>query len=191
MKPSSNAPARRPKPTTDDLWADLRALIQSASRVKIRPTRRKGDSPAKRLRALQRALASEDLGAVRELLPVLPGDAANKAQRVVIHAYAAILEVNSAGLSILFDRYNRRELRQVSSALAAIGADRTLGDFSQLERALARAVARGRSRLQAAEWLATKPETVRVDRKSGRHVSEMEKKLLPYCKAHVDQLAAG
>ena len=106
----------------------------------------------------------------------VPDEGGNETQQVVVYAYACILETNSAGLSILFDRFSRAERRSMASALAAIKATATLRALRSLERAFAREKA---------------PETRSVDRQSDKLVAEMEAGLLRFCEAHVVELAAG
>ena len=123
---------------------------------------------------MQRALSAGDLARVRAQVP--DEDAGNKAQQVVVYAHACVLETNSAGLSILFDRFSRAERRSMASALAAIKATATLRALRSLERAFARKKA---------------PETGSVDRRSDKLVAEMEARLLRFCEANVEELAAG
>jgi hypothetical protein len=144
-----------------------------------------------RLAAMKKAFSAgtafDALHEVRELVP----DNGMGAQQAVVYGFACILEANSAGLSILFDRFEDDELEKIRSSLEAIGAIRTLADFRQLQGVFASAVAGGRDRLDASEWMAVQPESQRIDRESEAHVREMEQKLLEFCKTHVDELAAG
>ena len=176
--------------TTEDLWAELLGHINSASKV-LAPSKQAEDTPARqasRRKRVERALAARDMSAVREALPVAATDAKTKAQRVVIYAYAAVLEAESAGLSILFDRFNARERRQIEGALEDLGAVGTLRDFVKLRRAFDGAVRRGVRKSAVGEWLVSRPGTKVIDRSAARHVAEIEGKLLKYCREHLDEL---
>ena len=142
-----------------------------------------------RLAALKKALTSaRALDALEKVRALIPDEGAG-AQQVVVYGFACLLEANSAGLSILFDRFEDDELEQIGSSLEAIGALQTLAAFRKLQRAFASAVAGGRDRLDAAEWVAARSDSRRIDRDARAHVTEMEQKLLAFCKAHLEQLA--
>ena len=163
-------------------------LVQSAEPAARRPAKARRLSRPKRLVAVRRALASNNpLAEVRALMP--GEDACNEAQQVVVYAFACLLEVGSAGLSILFERFKPAELRKIASALSAIRADGTRNDFDQLDRALEAALDRGMSRIDASEWLGAQSETRQVDRRSDAHVAEIERTLLVFCRAHLADLA--
>ena len=144
-----------------------------------------------RLAKLSAALAQDDafeaLSKVRELLP----DDGEGAQQTVVYGYAAVLEVNSSGLSVLFDRLDDEELWKCRAALDAIGAEHTLHAFDTLHPAFVKMIAAGTDRFEAAERLAAQPATRRLDREHQNHVGEMEQKLLAFCRTHVAELAAG
>jgi hypothetical protein len=144
-----------------------------------------------RVAEFQKALASNDsfgaLAAVRELIP----DGGAGEQEVVIYAFACILEAGSAGLSILFDRFDDDELRKIDGSLERIGATQTLGDLRSLDSVFRQSLANGEDRLEAAEALAEGPETQRIDRASDAQVEEMKEKLLQFCKENVEALAAA
>jgi hypothetical protein len=178
--------------STEDLWAEFKDLLKAASQYKPSPKKSQTKSavtPARRLKILERALAKSDLARIREEVP--DEDTGNDVQKVFVYAYACILETNSAGLSILFDRFTQRERRKIASALEAIGVGKALRDLRGLERAFAQARSRGKSAAQSAEWLSQRPATAQIDRQSARHVSEMETKLLRYCSTHLDELAGS
>jgi hypothetical protein len=144
----------------------------------------------RRLETLQKALAVDDtfdaLTTIRELIA---DDGANE-QEVVVYAYACILETSSAGLSILFDRFDDVELAKIDRSLESIGATQTLNELRGLTGAFRGLVAKGLKRLDAAETLVEQPDTQRVDRASDAHVEEMEQKLLEFCRQNVEALAA-
>ena len=146
---------------------------------------------ARRAAKLKAALAMDDpfeaLSSVREELP----DDGEGAQQVVVYGMASILEINSAGMSILFERFDEHELAKIRDALEAIGASATVRDFRALEGMFATALSSGRSRDDAAEWLSAEPDALAIDRRSDSHAAEVEQALLKYCRAHVDELAAG
>ena len=143
-----------------------------------------------RLAALKKALTSaRALNALEKARALIPDDGAG-AQQVVVYGFACLLEASSAGLSILFDRFDDDELERIGSSLEAIGALQTLAAFRKLQRAFVSAVVGGRDRFDAAEWIAARPESRRIDRDAKAHSTEIEEKLLAFCKAHVEQLAA-
>ena len=157
----------------DALFAEMMGLVGSAPKapkarpVRSRKTRRAHPSPA-RIARLERALArKEPLPAVRALIP----DEGNPQQMVVARAFACLLETDSAGLSILFDRFTARERKQLRASLEQIGATRTVAAFDRIARADATA-------------------RRRIDRSRAGHVAEIESKLLRYCREHVEALAA-
>jgi hypothetical protein len=138
-----------------------------------------------RLEQLRALLSSDDaLGAVREAI-----DEDNREQQVVVWVYACILETNSAGLSIVFDRFDDEEVAIMANGLEAIGAERTLSDLRALQAALARAVGLGRTRREAADEIATMAEG--RGGRSNAQVDEMEQQLLAFCRAHVESLAVS
>ena len=97
------------------------------------------DSYASRLEALRAALASEDpLASVREAI-----EEDNRDQQVVVWAFACLLETNSAGLSVVFDRFDESELERIAEALAAVGASRTLADLRAMQAFVGQGVASG------------------------------------------------
>ena len=152
--------------------------------------------PAKRSRSTQRlatirkALAGDDtfeaLSSIRELI-VEKG----KQQQVVVWVYACILETNSAGLSILFDRFTPREISRFERALREIGSTRTAADLPTLRESVEQAVDDGLSRLDASESVHESPLGRAIAKRTERQVGEMEAKLLAYCVAHLNELAAG
>ena len=140
-----------------------------------------------RIAVVEKALASsEPLAKVREAIAET-----NEEQRVVMWAFACLLETNSAGLSILLDRFTGPELGRMEKALDTIGAKRTLADLRKLRQAFVAARHSGQSRDDAAEAV----DRGALGRASARareaHVREMEDRLLSFCKAHVAELAAG
>ena len=146
---------------------------------------------ARSVAAIRQALQTDDpaeaLAAVRALVP----DDGEGPQQVVVYAYACILEVNSAGLSILFDRFEDDELARCRAALEAIGAERTQADFRTLHALYAHALAEGKDRFSASEWVVEHPDARQIDRQSDLHVSEMESALLTYCGRHAEDIAAS
>lgn len=158
-------PKREPGP--DQLFAEMMRLVESAG-PEVARVRRAGIASRKvRLGKLEKALSSgtpfDALAKVRELVP----DDGVGAQQVVVYGFACILETNSAGLSILFDRFDDDELRKLDASLERIGATRTL------------AALRAMRRLGAAK----------LDAQSQVYVAEMEQRLLAFCKAHLPELA--
>lgn len=144
-------------------------------------------SNARRLEVLRAALASKDpLSAVRGAI-----EEDNPDQQVVVWAYACILETNSAGLGIVFDRFEEPEVARIAKALEAIGASKTLSDLRVLQAAVAQGEASGLSRLDASEALEDQAEPRRIQRQFESQVAEMEACLLSYCRDHLDSLAAG
>lgn len=137
--------------------------------------------------ALQSVDPAEALAQLRALVP----DDGEGAQQVIVYAYACILEVNSAGLSILFDRFEDDELAKCRAALEAIGAERTQADLRTLHALFVQALAEGRDRFAASEWVVEHPDTRSIDRQSDIHVSELESALLAYCDRHMEEIAAG
>jgi hypothetical protein len=133
------------------------------------------DRRAARLRrVLERAGPIEDkLQQLRELLPAETG----KAQQVLVWGYACMLEVNSAGLPMLFDRFSAAERRRIDRALEAIGA-----------RATRRAFAGLGERFRAGTL--TDALAKRATRQSAKQVREIESRLLEYCQAHLEELVA-
>jgi hypothetical protein len=143
------------------------------------------------LAALKKALgapdAAEALANCRALIP----DDGQGPQQVVVHAYACVLEVDSAGLSILFDRFDDDELARCQSALDAIGATGALTDFRTLHTMFRSALASGKDRVAASEWLTEQSEAKAIDRNHEMHAKELERRLLDYCAGHVDEIAAA
>jgi hypothetical protein len=140
-----------------------------------------------RLAAIRKALASDDpLSGVREAIAE-----ENKQQRVVVWAYACILETSSAGLTILFERFTPPEILKIERALAAIGAAQTAADLRTLRQAFENAVDAGSSREDASDGLHESAAGRAINRKYERQAQEMEARLLAYCAEHERELAAG
>ena len=110
---------------------------------------------------------------------------------MVVYALACKLETNSACLSILFDRFGDEELERIRSSLERIGAARTLADLGELQALFQDSLAAGSDRLDAAELVQEQSNARGIDGRSEAHVEEMEKKLLQFCEAHLEELAAG
>ncbi|MBE0584488.1 MAG: hypothetical protein IH612_12120 [Desulfofustis sp.] len=104
-------------------------------------------------------------------------------------AYVCILETNSAGLSILFDRYEDTDLDQIEGALEKIGALKTLSDLRVLRKAFDDAIALGFDRFDASDNLDKDPNLKGIIREYQRHVEEMENLLVVFCKKHAHELA--
>jgi hypothetical protein len=148
--------------------------------------RRQAAADRGRLSKLKKALSSGDpLPQVRELIAER-----NKEQQVVVWAYACILEVNSAGLTIAFDRFTPPELAKIGAALREIGATQTLADLALLRRAFDDATEHGMSRMEASEAVTESALGRERGRAHEAHVQEMEGRLLAYCREKVEQLAA-
>jgi hypothetical protein len=144
----------------------------------------------RRLAELQQALAVDEVfDALSKIRELIPDDGANE-QEVVVYAFACILETSSAGMSILFDRFDDAELSKIDRSLEKIGATQALNDLRGLTTAFRGLVAKGMKRLDAAETLIEQPETQRMDRASDVQVEEMEQKLLEFCRQNVGALAA-
>src|ERR1043166_7809222 len=90
---------------------------------------------------LRAALATPDrfaaLTAIRELILER-----NQSQRVVVFAYACILEIHSAGLPMLLDRFDDHDLDQLEMIMEEIGALGVLADLCQLRGAIGQLVVR-------------------------------------------------
>ncbi len=141
-------------------------------------------APGDRRARLRQALSADDpLAAIEGLI-----DDTTAAGQVFRHAFACLLETHSAGLPILFDRFEEDDLRRVEAALAAIEATRTLADYRTLKAAFDAAVASGMDPLDASEAIAEKPELKRIGRGHKMHVAELERQLLAFGQAHVEQL---
>ena len=151
----------------ETLFSEMMGLVASAPPPPVRRHKARAASPA-RVAKLARALArSNPLPAVRRLIP----DEGNAAQNVVVRAFACLLEADSAGLSILFDRFDARERKRLRASLEAIGATRTAADLDRLAKADAAA-------------------RRTIDRHRVRHVKEIETKLIRYCRNNLAALAA-
>ena len=144
-------------------------------------------SNARQLTVLREALSSED--PVRSIREAIAED--NAEQQVVVFAFACILETNSAGLAILFDRFDASEVEHIANALSAIGANDTLSALRVMQAAVAEGEASGLSRLDASEALYDRAEIKELKRKNASHVAEMERCLLEYCRTHLERLAEG
>jgi hypothetical protein len=139
-----------------------------------------------RIAVVETALASsEPLAKVREVIAET-----NKEQRVVVWAFACVLETHSAGLLILLDRFTGAELGRMEKALDAIGAKRTLADLRKLRRAFEAARHSGQSTDNAPEAVDRSALGRAIARTREAHVREVEERLLSFCKAHVAELAA-
>jgi hypothetical protein len=142
-----------------------------------------------RLEELRKALLVSDafdaLSAVRGLIP----DDGAGAQEVVVYGFACILETNSAGLSIVFDRFDDDEIGKMELSLEKMGATKTLEAFRTLDAAFRQLLAEGEERLDAGDRLVGAPETRRIDGACEAHVAEMEASLLRFCKDNVEALA--
>ena len=140
-----------------------------------------------RVAKLRKALSSGQLEKVRELIP----DKGKGAQEVLVYTYACILETNSAGLSILFDRFDDDELRTIHSSLESIGALGTLVALQELQKIFDERIVAGDDRLTASEFVNERPEARRIDREYEAQSKEMTHKLLEFCEKHLEELAAG
>lgn len=141
---------------------------------------------------LEKALNDPDtfeaLSAARELVGDDGGGAAGE---VLTYVYACVLEANSTGLSTLFDRFEDSELQRIRAALVAVEAVRTLEAFDLFNDAFTKAIAEGKDRLDASEEIAEQPQLRSLNLEYEQHCEEMERKLLEYCRAHIDQLAGA
>lgn len=168
-------------------WTEIADLLKFAGSLPSPAKPARKISRKTRLAGLEKALASDDaLGRIRQLIP----DDGENEQAVLIYAHACILETNSAGLSIVFDRFDPEELDRIEKSLHAIKASKTLLAFRQLRRLFSSEIKAGRNAVDAGEWMAAKPAVRRIDKNSGALVAEMERKLLAFCRSHVEQLAA-
>ncbi len=143
-----------------------------------------------RLAALKKALTHSDpITAVRKLCR----DDGPEAQQVVVYAFSAIVETGSAGLSILFDRFDDdAELNKVGAALEAIGATRSQADFQTLHQAYCQTLAEeGQDQFDAAAVAAELGESQGIDRRAAEHAEEMERQLEAFCREHLEKIAAG
>jgi hypothetical protein len=168
----------------------LRFCAANIEELAAEPDQRQTSSETRetRLARLRDAVAGANpLSDVRELLP----DTGEGAQEVVVYGYACILETNSAGLSILLDRFDDVELGRFDRSLESIGAKQTLADLRRLAVLFRGAISEGQDRLRAAETVGQSTEAQRIDRAAEAHVREMETLLLDFCKTHLEELAAG
>jgi hypothetical protein len=169
------------------LGQQILAQLAKSSAAQRAQRRRK---PEQRVAVLRRALegtapVSDRLSTVRELLV----SERNKPQQVVVWVHACILETNSAGLSILVDRFNRKEIARIDRALDTIGATVTRKALAQILARVERGLASGKTWTDASD--AAHQRSPSIARKSGQYVTEMERCLLTYCQDHVEKLAAG
>jgi hypothetical protein len=182
---------RKTEQTEAELMAELKRLMESAAALMAEPSTRPRMSRTKRLARLKKALSAKDafdsLTKIRELVP----DEGVGAQQVVVYGFACLLETSSAGLSILFDRFDDDELAKIMAALESVGATSTLRDLRELQAVFARAVGEGRARFDASELAAGHSATRGIDGKSEAHAQEMQDRLLEFCKEHLEELAAG
>jgi hypothetical protein len=146
--------------------------------------------PTLRLTTIRRALASGDrfeaITAIREAIAEK-----NREQKIVVWVYACILETNSAGLTILFDRYTPPEITKMERALVESGAAGTAADLRTLRQELETAVDGGMTREDAIELLQESKVARAIDRAHEAHVQEMETRLWEYCAKHDEKLTAG
>jgi hypothetical protein len=137
--------------------------------------------------SVAQALASNDpLENIRkELVP------ANHEQRLFIDVYSALLDLNSAGISILFDRRTFPQLNRLKGYLKEIGADKTR---ASLEEIMAFIVSRLGQRpdaedlfdLVGEEDFESMARTHDLDSES--MVDEMERRLLQYARKNLNRL---
>ena len=176
MSPTKRAKRKPLEPNPEQLVAEMMQLVGSAGRVIAKAAQSRTEFRKVSQTTLQKALSSgtpfDALTKLRELI----ADDGVGAQEVVVFGYACILETNSAGLSVLFDRFDADELRKIDASFKSMGATRTLAALRAMRRLFDQA------RAKAAREL---------DRESQVYVREMEQKLLGYCKAHLPELAAG
>jgi hypothetical protein len=151
----------------------------------VSPGRKPGPDAAQ-LRRVRRALATkEPLVNVREAIAER-----NREQKVVVWAFACILETGAAGLPILLDRFTRAELGRIEAALEEIGARVAVKELRALRRAFEKARGAGKSRYVASDAVGGSRLGRAVTRRHATHVEEMEARLLAYCRQHVERLAA-
>lgn len=129
----------------------------------------------------------ERLALVAGLLPAEN----RKAQQTLVWGHACALEINSAGLPILFERFSRQEIARIDRALDTIGARTTRQALARLRARLDKAIAGGKRRLDASEELGNDPAVKRITKQSDKYVREIERRLLAYCKKHVEELAGA
>jgi hypothetical protein len=140
-----------------------------------------------RMAMIRDALASsEPLASVREVIAE-----SNREQKTVVWAYACLLEANSAGLTILFDRFTPAEIGRIERALVEIGATGTASNLRSLRQAVEKTIAGGASRAKASEALGDSATGKAIDSDHHAQVQEIEAKLLAYCAEHERELAAG
>jgi hypothetical protein len=146
--------------------------------------RKRATSSSDRSSRLLKALASkEPLTALEPLV-----DDSTPAGKTFRWAFACILETNSAGLPILFDRFEDEELDRVQAALGAIEAKQTLADIRRLRQAFEKATGKGMDRLEASDAIANDPKLKPIARAHAAQVEEMERQLIAFSKAHVRDL---
>lgn len=129
---------------------------------------------------LDDALASDDpLGAIMDRI-----DTGREPGRSFNLAHGFRLEVYSATMSILFDRFEDDELDDMEDALALIGATATLAEWRSVRAAFDALVADGADRFDASETLDASPAAKPVLRRFAEQAAEVEGKLVEFARAN-------
>ncbi|HJU41223.1 MAG TPA: hypothetical protein VJ691_00355 [Vicinamibacterales bacterium] len=170
------------------MFAEMMGLVKSARPLleKVqRPAKTKRSGP-QQLTRLKAALKSDD--PLPKIVEIIPNDGRGE-RATVVDAYGCLLETNSGGLSMIFDRFGGDEFEQMMDAVERIGAARTLRDLKALRRVWKRAATAGEDQFEAADAVARYAKTNKIDAARATHVRELERQLVKFCKAHVEDLA--
>ena len=180
--------ARKQK-SVDDLFAEMMGLVKSARPVVEKVRRQSGieHGGPQRLARLRTALKSND--PLPKIVAIIPNDGHGE-RGIVINAYGCLLETNSGGLSMIFDRFGGSEFAQMIDAVERIGAERTLRDLKTLRRVWKRSATAGGDQFEAADAVARYAKARKIDPAYRTHVRELERKLLKFCKDHIEELAS-
>ena len=139
--------------------------------------------PADARAALEAALAS-----AHPLEPIMEAvDIDRQPGRMFNMAHAFMLETYSATMSILFDRFDRSELDEMTEALATVGAERTLADWRVVRASFDRRVEGGSDPYDASLELGEDPALRPLLSGFAEQADEIRERLLAY-EAHWDEL---
>lgn len=103
--------------------------------------------------SVRAALLSDE--PLMSLAAVIDGD--TPAGKVFCWVQACLLETNSAGLTIVFERFSLEEIAEMETALEAVGATETLADLRALRKAFELSIGSGMDELDASEELDCHP----------------------------------
>jgi hypothetical protein len=126
--------------------------------------------------SLETALRSTDpLGNINNNLA-----GTSEAQKTFRLLYASILEVNSAGVSMLFDRFSKREIETIYSRFEELNAQRLCRAIDAVRQAIEVQFGPRPSRRQVREFLDSSPPEIRCLDADRKIVEEMEASLLAH-----------